>query len=461
MEDIIDIWLGTTEILRKRLNADTYDRWISGIVPLRLEGGVAYLGVSSELFSEWLTNHYSDLIRESIETSCGLRLKVVFESGHELPEQRIEVAEVAKPSSKSKVASTGVDSGSNHRVHDGDVLSPSLNKRYTFDQFVVGDGSRFAYSACLAVAKSPGTAYNPLLVHSTIGLGKTHLLQSIAHETLRKNPRAKVEYLTSEAFCNQYTLAIQHNALPAFRQRFRDVDVLLVDDVQFFGTKTGFQEEFFHTFNAMHSNHRQIVLASDRPPQEINGLEKRLVSRFEWGLTTEIQAPDLETRIAIIRKKQEEQTVKLNDDVINYLAARLKSSVRRLEGAVFSLVSNSCLTGQSVTLDMVEQTLKNIFLEEADTQVTVDHIQRLVAEHYDIRLADMTSAKRPASIAWPRQIAMYFSRKLTDLSYPAIAEQFRRSHATVLHAFSTVEQKIYSNQDFKREIEVLERKLKS
>jgi chromosomal replication initiator protein len=270
-----------------------------------------------------------------------------------------------------------------------------------------------------------------------------------------------VEYLTSEEFCNQFTVALQHNKLPEFREHFRDINVLLIDDVQFFGTKTGFQEEFFHTFNAMHANHRQIVMASDRPPQEINGLEKRLVSRFECGVTAEIQPPDLETRIAIIRKKQEEQSVKLSDEVINYLAAHLKSSVRRLEGAVFNLVSHASLTKQTVTIEVAEKVLSNIFLEECDTQVTVEHIQRLVAEHYDIRLADMTSKRRPASVAWPRQVAMYFARRLTKLSFPDIANEFDRTHATVLHAVTTVEKKLASDQNFKREMIMLERKLKS
>ncbi|MCR4572564.1 MAG: chromosomal replication initiator protein DnaA, partial [Lentisphaeria bacterium] len=291
--------------------------------------------------------------------------------------------------------------------------------------------------------------------------GKTHLLQAISHDVLRRNPKAKVEYLTSEEFCNQFTKALQHNSLPEFRDHFRDINVLLIDDVQFFGTKAGFQEEFFHTFNAMYTNHRQIVMASDRPPQEINGLEKRLISRFESGLMAEIQPPDLETRIAIIRKKQEDQTVKLSEEVINYLAAHVKSSVRRLEGAVFNLVSHASLTKQTITIEVMEQVLRNLFHEEADTQVTVEHIQHIVAEHFDIRFADMMSKRRPASVAWPRQIAMYFARKLTDLSFPCIANEFDRTHATVLHAVTAVEQKIAESQNFKREMAVLERKLKS
>ena len=449
MIDINEIWSKASEALKASMNADTYDRWIAGIVPVRITEKELVLGVSNDMFCDWLSNHYKDVISETLEKTSGLKRRLVFESGHEKPQETV-TAEAVVPS-VSEMPSSAAPSRP----------SMDLNSRFTFDRFVVGDGSRYAFGACTAVAASPGTAYNPLLIHSSIGLGKTHLLQAISHEVLSRNPNAKVEYLTSEEFCNQFTKALQYNKLPEFREHFRDINVLLIDDVQFFGTKTGFQEEFFHTFNAMHANHRQIVMASDRPPQEINGLEKRLVSRFECGVTAEIQPPDLETRIAIIRKKQEEQSVKLSDEVINYLAAHLKSSVRRLEGAVFNLVSHASLTKQTVTIEVAEKVLGNIFMEESDTQVTVEHIQHLVAEHYDIHYADMKSKRRPASVAWPRQVAMYFARRLTNLSFPDIANEFDRTHATVLHAVTTVEKKLASDQNFKREMIMLERKLKS
>ena len=447
MVDINEIWSGVSEALKASMNANTYDLWIEGIVPVHLTETEIVLGVSNDFLRDWMSNHFVDVIGEKLFETSGLRRRVTFESGHEKPR-----AEVVEPVAGSPAAEEAVVE---------QQPASDLNSRFTFDRFVVGDGSQYAYSACLAVAESPGTAFNPLLIHSSIGLGKTHLLQAVSHDVLRRNPKAKVEYLTSEEFCNQFTKALQHNRLPEFRDHFRDINVLLIDDVQFFGTKTGFQEEFFHTFNAMHSNHRQIVMASDRPPQEINGLEKRLVSRFESGLMAEIQPPDLETRIAIIRKKQEDQTVKLNEEVINYLAAHVKSSVRRLEGAVFNLVSHASLTKQTITVEVMEEVLRNLFHEEADTQVTVEHIQRIVAEHFDIRFADMMSKRRPASVAWPRQIAMYFARRLTDLSFPDIANEFDRTHATVLHAVTTVEHKMAESQNFKREMAVLERKLKS
>lgn len=445
MIDINDIWSKVSEGLKASMNKNTYDLWIEGIVPVHLTETEFVLGVSNDFLRDWMSNHFVDVIGDKLFETAGLRRRVTFESGHEKPREAV-VETVAETPAPAETAES---------------LASDLNSRFTFDRFVVGDGSQYAYSACLAVAESPGTAFNPLLIHSSIGLGKTHLLQAISHDVLRRNPKAKVEYLTSEEFCNQFTKALQHNSLPEFRDHFRDINVLLIDDVQFFGTKAGFQEEFFHTFNAMYTNHRQIVMASDRPPQEINGLEKRLISRFESGLMAEIQPPDLETRIAIIRKKQEDQTVKLSEEVINYLAAHVKSSVRRLEGAVFNLVSHASLTKQTITIEVMEQVLRNLFHEEADTQVTVEHIQHIVAEHFDIRFADMMSKRRPASVAWPRQIAMYFARKLTDLSFPCIANEFDRTHATVLHAVTAVEQKIAESQNFKREMAVLERKLKS
>ena len=325
MIDINDIWSKVSEGLKASMNKNTYDLWIEGIVPVHLTETEFVLGVSNDFLRDWMSNHFVDVIGDKLFETAGLRRRVTFESGHEKPRETVVETVAETPAPAETAESPASD----------------LNSRFTFDRFVVGDGSQYAYSACLAVAESPGTAFNPLLIHSSIGLGKTHLLQAISHDVLRRNPKAKVEYLTSEEFCNQFTKALQHNSLPEFRDHFRDINVLLIDDVQFFGTKAGFQEEFFHTFNAMYTNHRQIVMASDRPPQEINGLEKRLISRFESGLMAEIQPPDLETRIAIIRKKQEDQTVKLSEEVINYLAAHVKSSVRRLEGAVFNLVSHA------------------------------------------------------------------------------------------------------------------------
>lgn len=462
LSTIHEIWEKTSRALRQRLNADTYERWIANIVPVRIEAKNIILGVSNDLFNLWLTNNYKDLIAECMLQSCGCKLKIVFESGHE--------AAMPEPESAGNDAANVQQSllpGAEQHGHDNvgaeqhGFSGQPFNSRFVFDSFVVGDNNRFAHGACRAVASASGTAYNPLFVHSPTGLGKTHLLQAVAQEVLRVNRRAKVEYLYSEDFCNQYIEALSRKALPAFRNRFRTVDVLLIDDVHFFGGKEGLQEEFFHTFNALYNGHKQIVLASDRPPHEIGGLEKRLVSRFEWGLITDIQSPDLETRIAILRRKQEEHQIKLDEDVLQYIAARLKSNVRRLEGALIHLVSYSSVTGKKITIETTEDLLSTLFNEEASTQITIEHIQRTIADYYDIRFSDMTSKRRPANIAFPRQIAMFFCRRLTELSLPSIAEQFNRNHATVLHAINTVESKLERNPDFRREIAQLERKLKA
>ncbi|MBQ6471558.1 MAG: chromosomal replication initiator protein DnaA, partial [Victivallales bacterium] len=296
--------------------------------------------------------------------------------------------------------------------------------------------------------------------HSGTGMGNTHLLQAIAREALRVTPNRRVVYVTCEEFLNQYIDAMMHNRFQQFRARFRELDILLIDDVQFIGSKQGFQEEIFNTFNSIYLAHKQIVMTSDRPPHEIGGLEKRLVSRFESGLTTEITAPDLETRVAIVRKKQEEHRQKLDEDVVMYLASHLKSSVRRLESAVFKLVSWASLSKLKMDIPTAERLLGDIFSEEQDTLLTVEEIQRLVAEFYDVRLADMTSTRRPANIALPRQVAMYFARKMTELSLPAIAEKFHRTHATILHACSAVEGHL-KDDAFRRDLTLLERKMKS
>ena len=335
----------------------------------------------------------------------------------------------------------------------------ALDRRFTFDSFVVGDSNKFAYSACMTVAENPGEQINPLFIHSSTGLGKTHLLQGIARSVLTARKGARVMYINSEDLMNQYVEAMLNRSLSAFRNKIRHLDVLLIDDIQFLANKEGFQEELFHTFNALFNARKQIVMTSDCPPHAINGLDKRLCSRFEWGLTTEILPPDLETRIAIIKKKQEEQDFKLSNDVIKFIATHLKSNVRRLESAVFKLISWVSISNVKMDVPLAEKLLADIINEEAGTIVSIEEIQRVVAEYFDIRFADMTSKKRPANIAVPRMVAMYFARKLTGFSLPSIAVKFQRNHATVLHAISSVEEKVKKDEEFKRSMSLLEKKL--
>ena len=462
MNDLSTIWEEASKQLKQRMNADTYDRWMAGIVPVRFEdNGVAVLGHSNELFCDWLSNNYSDVIAEELEKVAGMRLKLIFEPGHQ-PVPVPAPADSAETAGDTRPVDTTVSPPVLSQPSDGIYRSASgfeFNRRFTFDSFVVGDNSKFAFSACKAVAEAPGTTYNPLFLHSSCGLGKSHLMQAIAQEVLSRNPNALVEYVTCEEFSNQFVEAMQHGKLPQFRERFRKVDFLLLDDVQFLGSKGGFQEEFFHTFNALHINHKQIVMAADRAPMEIQGLENRLVSRFEWGLTADIQQPDMETRLAILHKKQEAQDIKLSEAVIEFLARHLKSNVRRLEGALVNLIVHARMDNHPVTVEIAEHALASILCEESGSELTVEDIQRKVAEHFNVRFADMTSKRRPASIVLPRQVAMYLARKLTDLSYPVLGERFMKNHATILHAVNAIEERLEANPDFKRDMTLLERKI--
>ncbi len=449
-DNLLGIWEETSNKLRRLLNEDTFDRWIAGIVPLRMSGQTMELGVSNATFSEWLNANYKDLIATAVEEVAGKLFDIKFEAGHEAQHIADEPAELNQPAPVAAPA----------KRRDGQHETASYNRRFTFDTFIVGENNKFAHAAATAVAKALGKAYNPLFIHGATGLGKTHLLQAVGQDVLKAHARARIAYLSSEEFANGFIDALRDRALPNFRRHFRNVDLLLIDDVHFFTNKEQLQEEFFHTFNALYNGHKQIVLTSDRPPHEIRGLEKRLVSRFEWGLTTEISSPDLETRLAILRQKQADNNIKIDDEVLFFIASRIKSNIRRLEGALIRLVSYVSMTGGDLTVARAQQLLRPVLEEESSNALTIEGIQRAVAEHFDIRIADMTSKRRPANIAFPRQIAMYLCRKLTNHSSPAIAEAFSRNHATILHAVNTVEKRIAQDMDLRHAVGKLERSLK-
>lgn len=448
--DIQTVWKGTSARLQQKLNPDTYDRWIAGIVPLELSETICRLGVSNDMFSEWLRNHYQDVIAAALRETAGRDYQIVFVSGHEAPPRTERGAARGRSAAAEPAADEMTDAS-------------RYNPRYSFETFVVGENNKFAHAACLAVAESPGQAYNPLFIYGGTGLGKSHLLHAVAQGLLKRKKRARIECLTSEEFTNRYIEAVSTNSLPRFRQNFRNVDLLLIDDVQFFTAgKERTQEEFFHTFNALYNSHRQIVLASDRTPHEIDGLEKRLVSRFESGLITEIQTPDLETRLAILRRKQTMHTVKLGDDVLTFIATRIKSNIRRLEGALVRLVSHASIyPDRAMTVETAEQLLRPILEEEGAVGIiSMDRIQKLVAEEYNLRPTDMTGKGRQANVARPRQVAMYLCRRLTDYSSTEIGAAFIRDHATVLHAVKTVEADMEAKPELRAKVATLERKLK-
>jgi chromosomal replication initiator protein len=444
-EGLETLWSQISSALRGELGDGVFDRWFS---TLRLAGANARqvsLVIPNSIYQVWIESNYGSQLQAALMTVFGAKPKVTFrvENGTAMEkaplasEEMVVAEEPAEP-----VGATG---------------ARGLNPHYIFDTFVVGANSEFAHAASLAVAKSPARTYNPLFIHGGVGLGKTHLLQAIGHHLAASRRGTKVAYVRSETFTNEFINAIQTNSLVKFRRRYRQADILLIDDIQFLAGKERSQEEFFHTFNSLFEGRKQIVLSSDQPPSEIAQLEQRLVSRFEWGLTAELQPPDMETRLAILRKKAAGLDVNLPNHVLEYLAHRIKSNVRRLEGALLRVASFSSLSGRPLTDDSVEHVLRDILQEEARRAVSIDQVQRKVAEHYDVRLADMTSKRRPANIAFPRQIAMFISRRLTKSSLQDIGEAFGgRDHGTVIHACKTVQDRMDKEESLRQVIRFLE-----
>jgi chromosomal replication initiator protein len=442
-------------MLRSMLNPETYNLWFSGIRARALGEDGLTLEVGDDFCEVWLEKNYSDLIREKLLLACGQPMQVKFVT---VAPPQPTVAAAAETGAVDRKPSLPASADGAERVP---ALREALfNPNYTFDTFVVGNNSQFAHGAALAVAQAPGKAYNPLFLYGGVGLGKTHLLHAVGqHVTLHKK-NARVAYLSSEKFTNEFIDAIQNNSLARFRKKYRQMDVLLIDDIQFLAGKERIQEEFFHTFNALHDSHKQIILSCDRPANEIQGLEQRLVSRFEWGLSTDLQPPDVETRLAILRKKARLVGVDLPEEVYNFIASRIRTNVRRLEGALTRVASYATLTGRKPTLETVESMLREILHEEGRFTLTIEVIQKRVAEHFDIRLADMTSKRRPENIAFPRQVAMYLSRQLTESSLNTIGEAFGgRDHGTVLHACRLVKDRMEVDSNVRQTVSYLEKQL--
>lgn len=339
-------------------------------------------------------------------------------------------------------------------------MSATLNPKYTFDSFVIGNSNRFAHAASLAVAESPAKAYNPLFVYGGVGLGKTHLMHAIGHYILQNNPKSKVVYVSSEKFTNELINSIKDDKNVEFRNKYRNVDVLLIDDIQFIAGKDATQQEFFHTFNALHEANKQIILSSDRPPKEIPTLEDRLRSRFEWGLIADIQPPDFETRIAILKKKADVEGLNIPHDVMVYIATKIKSNIRELEGALIRITAYSSLTNKEISVDLAAEALKDIISNKPSKQVTIDLIQDVVANYYNLRVEDFKSQRRTRNVAYPRQIAMYLCRKLTDTSLPKIGEEFGgRDHTTVIHAYEKISEALKEDEALQEAINEITKKI--
>jgi chromosomal replication initiator protein len=449
------IWGTVQQMLQSMLSPEIYTLWFGGIRARGLDQAGLTLEVADDFCEVWLEKNYSDLIREKLLLVCGQPLQVRFVTAPPPPVNGATVTEAATPARKS--ASLAAPEAVERVSVSRDTL---FNPNYTFETFVVGNNSQFAHGAALAVAQSPGKAYNPLFLYGGVGLGKTHLLHAVGQHVTQHKKNARVAYLSSEKFTNEFIDAIQNNSLARFRKKYRQMDVLLIDDIQFLAGKERIQEEFFHTFNALHDAHKQIVLSCDRPANEIQGLEQRLVSRFEWGLATDLQPPDVETRLAILRKKARLVGVDLPEEVYNFIASRIRTNVRRLEGALTRVASYATLTGRKPTLETVESMLREILHEEGRFTLTIEVIQKRVAEHFDIRLADMTSKRRPENIAFPRQVAMYLSRQLTESSLNTIGEAFGgRDHGTVLHACRQVKDRMEVDSNVRQTVSYLEKQL--
>lgn len=455
-----DGWNGVCETLRGIIGDDGFQRWFRAARWAGDEDGIGMVSVPGEIHQVWIETNYLPELTVAVNS--------VFS---EVREVRVVVGEKQEPNLPSPNGNNR-PAVKNHSPHgkstalDGDALdrrvkSSGLNPAFTFASFVVGSNSQFAHAACEAVARKTGIGYNPLFIHGGPGLGKTHLMQAIGQEILRRNPGSRVIYLTCEKFTNEFIDSVRRGDLEKFRRRYRSSDVLLIDDVQFLAGKERSQEEFFHTFNTLLDGRNQVVLTCDRPACEIKSLEPRLISRFECGLTVEMQPPQMETRLAILRKKSLDWKVRVDESVLLFLAEKIRTNVRRLEGALMRVATFASLAGESVTVDKVEHLLRDLLREEASRQISIDAIQKLVAEHFDVRLADMTSRRRPASIAFPRQVAMFLSRSLTRGSLMEIGEAFGgRDHGTVIHACKKVGERIDGEPGIKEMIARIEAQLR-
>jgi chromosomal replication initiator protein len=438
-------WIRILDALEKKINRHSYDTWLKPTRYSHASGGILFVRVPTPEFRQ-VGDKYADLIQEAID-NLGLDFQdVQFVTPEDDPAStplRHDGGFVSKMPSHAPVGHA------TQARFDWDGAA-QLNPRYTFDAFVIGNGNQFAHAACQAVAERPSKAYNPLFLYGGVGMGKTHLMQAIGHEIKRRAPQAAICYVSSEKFTNEMINSLRYDKMTSFRDKFRNVDVLLVDDIQFLAQKERTQEEFFHTFNALHESMKQIVIASDRPPKELAEVEDRLRSRFEWGLIADIQPPDLETKVAILQKKAEQEKVTLPTDVALYIASNIRSNVRELEGALIRLVAHSSLIGAEITQPYAQQVLKN-FIDSQARKVTIESIQKAVAEQFGLRLVEIKAKNNSRAIVYPRQIAMYLAKHLTEASLPEIGRQFGgKHHTTVLHSVEKIDEVRKTDKDLNR-----------
>jgi chromosomal replication initiator protein len=431
------IWDQILTRIETKVNRHSFYTWFKPTAFVADAGNSITVRVPNTLFKDWLTKHYSVVLSEALAEVRRPDASLVFiAEGASLPAQPPELpplVEEAEADASATVPAT---------------TPAGLNLRYTFDTFIVGPSNQFAHAACRAVAEAPSRSYNPLFIYGGVGLGKTHLMHAIGQYVLQHDPSLKLTYISSERFMNEMINALRYDRILDFRERYRSVDVLLVDDIQFVSGKEGTQTEFFHTFNALYDAQKQIVLSSDHPPNEIPALEERLRSRFEWGLIADIQPPDIETKVAILKRKAEAESVPLPDSVAMYIAGRIKSNIRELEGSLIRLIAYASLTGRELTLELTQEVLKNT-LDQDGRAVTIESIQKFVSEYYQLKVAELKSRNNSKSIAMPRQVAMYLCKNLTHASLPEIGRSFGgKHHSTVIHSIKKVDELRKKDVDF-------------
>jgi chromosomal replication initiator protein len=449
MENIDDLWNKALEDIEKKLSKPSFETWLKSTKAHSLNNDSLTITAPNEFARDWLESRYSQLISETLEAITGANLSVKFIIPQHKVEDDIDLQNAGKKTPK-------VDDDVTEEVSQN-----MLNSKYVFDTFVIGSGNRFAHAASLAVAEAPAKAYNPLFIYGGVGLGKTHLMHAIGHYVIDHNPNAKVVYLSSEKFTNEFINSIRDNKTVEFRNKYRNVDVLLIDDIQFLAGKEQTQEEFFHTFNALHEESKQIVISSDRAPKEIPTLEDRLRSRFEWGLITDITPPDLETRIAILRKKAKAEGLDIPNEVMLYIANQIDTNIRELEGALIRVVAYSSLINKDINANLAAEALKDIIPSSKPKVITIQHIQQVVGEQFEVKLEDFKAKKRTKSVAFPRQIAMYLSREFTDFSLPKIGDEFGgRDHTTVIHAHEKISKLLKEDSQLKGQVQDVIDKLK-
>lgn len=445
MGHIQDLWEQVLQEIQEKVSKPSFETWLKTTQAIRMEDDTLIISVPNEFSRDWLSNQYASIIREILKSILGRSIGVQFVTN--LPDN----AEKERKRADQTISED----------EEPDLLPKSLlNPRYTFDTFVIGSNNRFAHAASLAVAEAPAKAYNPLFIYGGVGLGKTHLMHAIGHYVLEHNENCRVVYLSSEKFTNEFINAIRDNKTDSFRNKYRSVDILLIDDIQFLAGKEQTQEEFFHTFNSLHEENKQIIISSDRPPKEIPNLEDRMRSRFEWGLITDVQPPDYETRIAILRKKAIADQLDVSSEVLAFIAARIDTNIRELEGALIRVMAYSALMNQPVTTELAAEALKDIMPQTKRKVIDIHDIQRAVSEYYRLRVEDLKSKKRTKTIAFPRQIAMYLSRELTDYSLPKIGEDFGgRDHSTVIHAHEKISRSLQEDSELKQAIEEIKKRI--